>query len=275
MWAKSLACSMISSHPLLPPYGLSYCAAWCEILVPWFALCPFRSLVANRQSNDQWWTRPGKNKNHFGMILKHFSEVFLLVFVFLFFGFCLVFFVGKHYIKPSRIFKILFLGIKSYLKHHCWAIFSIYGQKASFLLPLLHFLFSFILRTSQGFAFPAPPSTGPSLLHGILLSRLSWPAFWPGLSHGWDMVGLELPPHPLGTASLGLCGRSHFLPATRRFDVLISVCCLQLEAKHLSEAHPSELSRRTFSVPALGDLILSHNFPPTAGLLPSPSHSLT
>lgn len=178
------------------------------------------------------------------MILKHFSEVFLLVFVFLFFGFCLVFFVGKHYIKPSRIFKILFLGIKSYLKHHCWAIFSIYGQKASFLLPLLHFLFSFILRTSQGFAFPAPPSTGPSLLHGILLSRLSWPAFWPGLSHGWDMVGLELPPHPLGTASLGLCGQSHFLPATRRFDVLISVCCLQLEAKHLPEAHPSELSRR-------------------------------
>lgn len=76
------------------------------------------------------------------------------------------------------------------------------------------------------------------------------------------MVELELPPHAPETATLVLCGRSHFSPVTRRLDVLMPMCCLWLEAKYLPEAHADELSRRTFSTLALGNLVLSHNFPP-------------
>lgn len=94
------------------------------------------------------------------------------------------------------------------------------------------------------------------------LSQSTWPAFWPGLSHCRDMVGWELPPHNPGTATPLLCGRSCFLPATRRLGVLMSMCCLELEAEQLPEAQPNELSRRTFSTPALGNLVLSYDFPP-------------
>lgn len=129
MWAKPLACSTIFSHPFLPLCSPSYCTAWCEVLVLWFALCRFRSSVETGElmSNGEW------DQERIKITLEWFWNISL--------RFC------GQWNKTTRIFKTLYLSIKSYLKPHCWLTFSIYGQKVSLLLPLLHFLSSFILLT--------------------------------------------------------------------------------------------------------------------------------
>lgn len=65
----------------------------------------------------------------------------------------------------------------------------------------------------------------------------------------------EPPPHDPGTVTL-------VFPATRRPDVLFSMCCLWLEDKYLPGEHHHGPSRRMLSTLALGNLVLSHNFPP-------------
>lgn len=93
---------------------------------------------------------------------------------------------------------------------------------------------------------------GLSLLHDILLQALVNPHDW----HFFlgDTVRSEPPPHAPGTGAL-------VFPATRRPDVLVSMCCLWLEDKYLPGEHHHGLSRRMLSTLALGNLVLRHNFP--------------
>lgn len=99
---------------------------------------------------------------------------------------------------------------------------------------------------------------GLSLLHDVLRQAVVDPHdqnFVPTCLTGGAWLGHSHPPHAPGTLTL-------ILPAVRRPDVLVFMCCLWIEDKYLPGEHHHELSRRMFSTLALGNLVLSHNFPP-------------
>lgn len=123
-------------------------------------------------------------------------------------------------------------------------------------MPFLHLVFSFILLTKKvcfSFPRPIPAPWCPPPSHG----QSTWPAFCPSLSHQCNTVGSDLLPHAPGSAIL-------VFPAARRPDVLVSMSCLWLEHKYLPGEHHHELFRRMLSTLALGNLVLSHSFPPMA-----------
>lgn len=104
------------------------------------------------------------------------------------------------------------------------------------------------------FFFYQCPSSDPSQLHCVLLQALvnahvlHFVLLFSPVGQWWGRSSLLIPGGPGGTA----CS------------------CLGLEVKYLSEVHPDELCGRTVSSLALGNLALSHDFPPPAGSVAFP-----